>query len=347
MEKELERNGSGPCESPAISVIIPVHNGVRMLERCLEALSASLPVNHECIVVDDGSAEEVTHLAEHFGTRYVRVTGGPLGPAHARNAGAAAAKGAILFFIDADVVVRPDTLAKVAESLDGRQGIAAVFGSYDDSPATPDFISQFKNLFHHFVHQHGSEQAATFWSGCGAVRRDVFLEAGGFDDSRYARPCIEDIELGYRLRAAGHSILLDKSIQVKHLKKWTLSGMIKSDVFDRGIPWTLLILDRRHVPNDLNLRLTERLSAILLCAIMLDLGLLPFYHEMTAWPAVVGVCLIVLLNYRLYAFFARRRGIAFTFAALPMHLLYYLSSVFALIAGTGYYVLGGRMRRVA
>ena len=52
-------------------------------------------------------------------------------------------------------------------------GIAAVFGSYDDEPGAPNLVSQYRNLLHHFVHQTGRTEASTFWTGCGAVRRDA------------------------------------------------------------------------------------------------------------------------------------------------------------------------------
>ncbi len=84
----------------------------------------------------------------------------------------------------------------------------------------------------------------------------------GFDES-YERPAIEDIELGYRLRMAGRKVLLDKGLQVKHLKRWTFWGLVKTDVLDRGIPWTELILRDRCMPNDLNLELSQRVSVAL------------------------------------------------------------------------------------
>jgi hypothetical protein len=115
---------------------------------------------------------------------------------------------------------------------------------------------------HCFVHQTGHEQASTFWSGCGAMRRDVFLAHSGFDES-YARPAIEDIELGYRLYQAGHRMALDKNLRVKHLKKWTFWNLLKTDILDRGIPWTELILRDRNMPNDLNLQLSQRISVAL------------------------------------------------------------------------------------
>ena len=154
--------------------------------------------------------------------------------------------------MDSDVCVHPDTLERLRQDFQADPTLDALIGSYDASPASPDFLSQYKNLMHYFVHQHGRQDACTFWSGCGAIRRELFLEHAGFDES-YERPAVEDIELGYRLRKAGRKVLLDKGLQVKHLKRWTFWGLVKTDILDRGIPWTELILRDRRMPNDLNL----------------------------------------------------------------------------------------------
>jgi cellulose synthase/poly-beta-1,6-N-acetylglucosamine synthase-like glycosyltransferase len=143
--------------------------------------------------------------------------------------------------LDADVRVHPDTIRRVLWNFDCDPQLDAVIGSYDDSPGSEDFISLYKNLMHCFQHQHARQQACTFWSGCGAIRRDVFLAYSGFDQS-YRRPAIEDIELGYRLARGNRKLILDKTLQVKHLKRWTFWNLLKTDILDRGIPWTELIL---------------------------------------------------------------------------------------------------------
>src|SRR5690606_7533586 len=113
-----------------------------------------------------------------------------------------------------------------------------------------------------FVHQQGKEEAFTFWSGCGAIRRSVFDALGGYS-TEFRRPAIEDIELGARVRDAGGKILLAKDLQVKHLKKWTLKSILVTDVRDRGFPWSLLLAARREMPSDLNLTLSQRMSVAL------------------------------------------------------------------------------------
>jgi glycosyltransferase involved in cell wall biosynthesis len=245
-----------------ISVIIPVHNSAGHLRECLRSLSLSSVAPLECIVVDDCSTDDSAGVARQLGAT-VASTETRSGPARARNIGAKAARGEVLFFLDSDVCVRPDTLGRVAAAFSRDPDLDALIGSYDDAPGSEDFISQYKNLMHSFVHQRARQEACTFWSGCGAIRKAVFDEFGGFDES-YNRPSIEDIELGYRLYEAGRKLALDREIRVKHLKHWTFWGLVKTDIFHRGIPWTELILRDRHMPNDLNVHLSQRVSVALM-----------------------------------------------------------------------------------
>lgn len=247
--------------SATVSVVIPVYNSARYLRVCLEHWTRSSVRPLEILVADDGSTDDSAAVAREFGLRVVSVIERS-GPSRARNLAAQQALGDILFFVDADVAVHPDTLHLVIRDFDADPELDALIGSYDDSPADPDFVSQYKNLMHCFVHQKGRHEASTFWGGCGAIRRSVFLEHSGFSES-YGRPAVEDIELGYRLKAAGRKLLLDPDIQVKHLKRWTFWGLIRSDILDRGIPWTELILRERSMPNDLNLELSQRVSVAL------------------------------------------------------------------------------------
>jgi GT2 family glycosyltransferase len=265
--------------------------------------------------VDDCSTDDSAELANATGAIVLRTPVNS-GPARARNLGARSAKSDIVFFIDSDVCVHPETIARVCDAFETDTSLDAVIGAYDDTPDSRKFLSQYRNLMHCFVHRSGSREAFTFWSGCGAIRRDVFLQAGGFDE-RYTRPSIEDIELGYRVVAGGGRILLRPDIEVKHLKRWTLWQIIKTDVFDRGIPWTELILRHRHMPNDLNLQVSQRLSVILVYVL---LGLTIIGH---VYLGTAVLLLVVALNLEFYSFLANRRGYPFALAAIPFHLLYH------------------------
>jgi glycosyltransferase involved in cell wall biosynthesis len=276
---------------PTVTVIIPVYNAETMLRTCLEHLTGSGYPNLECIVVDDGSTDSSAAVALEFGAKVLR-TAGRFGPARARNLGAKNAKGNILFFMDSDVCAYPDTVQKIAAHFADPE-LDAVIGSYDESPGCKDFLSQYRNLMHCFVHQNGRRTATTFWSGCGAIRRSVFLEFGGFDES-YKRPAIEDIELGYRLSRQHRKIVLDKTIVVKHLKRWTFWGLVTTDIFDRGIPWTELILRDRFLPNDLNLQVTQRISVALIFVIFgMSLALAIYWKGYFLTPLFTALFLIL------------------------------------------------------
>lgn len=311
---------------PLISIIIPVYNAADTLGACLEAIYTSTYRDFECLVADDGSWDESPDIAAEKGARVVSIAGRQ-GPAYARNVAAESAHGEILLFIDADVCIQAGTVAQVVKAFAEDPKLDALIGSYDDDPAASNFVSQYKNLMHCFVHQQAKRRASTFWTGCGAIRRSVFVASGGFD-IRYKRPSTEDIELGARLIHAGHKIELEPSLTVKHLKHWTLMGLLESDIRDRAIPWTLVMLRERHIPNDLNVQWSQRVSVAL---VYLALSTVLVY-----WPVTVGLtALVMALNQRFYRFLAQRRGVFFALGAVPLHLLYFIYSGAAFLAACG------------
>ncbi|MDE3091898.1 MAG: glycosyltransferase family 2 protein, partial [Chloroflexota bacterium] len=246
--------------SASITVIIPVHNGGENLQLCLHALSASTRPADEVIVVDDTSTDQSASIARSFHAQVVSLTDGPHGPAVARNRGAAIARGELLIFLDADVLAHSDTLGLYEKYFAENPEISAIFGSYDENPPGHRFVSRYKNLLHHYTHQHSQREASTFWAGCGGIRRKILAQIGGFSES-YLRPSIEDIELGGRLRRASCRVWLCNDIRVTHLKNWTLKSMLISDIRDRAIPWTRLILQQGRLPTDLSLDNKNRLGA--------------------------------------------------------------------------------------
>ncbi len=310
---------------PFISVIVPVYNGANFLPRCLDALSASDYPSFEILVADDGSTDGGAELASKRGAAVLPCKHRRAGPAAARNLAAKNAAGEILLFVDADVVVRKETLSLFAAAFAVNQGISAAFGSYDNSPFERNFLSQYRNLLHHFVHQTSSREASTFWAGLGAIRRADFLAVGGFDAERFAVPSIEDIELGARLRKSGRRILLAPEIQAKHLKKWTAVSILKTDIFCRALPWSKLILTEHGLINDLNLKTSDRASALLVAA-SLALTPLLFRQPLAIFLIASLLLLLLYLNRRIFRFFSQRKGFLFAVLVFPWQFLYFLYS---------------------
>jgi glycosyltransferase involved in cell wall biosynthesis len=328
---------------PALSAIVPARNAAATLARCLDALTGQASdgsARVEIIVVDDCSADETVYIASRYNVRLVKLAR-HFGPSAARNRGAEIARAPVLFFLDADVVLAPGALAR-AEAAIALPGVGAVIGSYDDDPAARTIVSRFKNLAHHHFHQRSRPEAATFWSGCGLIRRDIFAAAGGFDEDRRT---VEDIELGYRMVAQGVRIVLDPGLQVKHLKQWTLRSLLGTDVLRRAIPWTLLWLEGRRFPDDLNFSADQRIAAIVALALALSVVVAPFMFQ--AW-FLVGA-LVVLgswLNRDLYRLLFRKGGLWFAINGFLLQQLYYLYSLFGLATGVAIFVARSFTRRV-
>jgi len=323
---------------PFLSVIVPAHQGARVLRQSLAALRASdLPSRlWELIVVDDASTDETSLVAAEYADTLVRLACKPRGPAYARNRGAEAARGDILVFIDADVCVHHDTLRRFADLFRSETTVAAAFGSYDARPPALGIVSQFRNLMHHYVHHRNPGDAETFWAGCGAVRRDAFFDVGGFNEWHYPRPQIEDIELGRRLRMRGHRIVLRPEIQGAHLKRWTFRNGIVTDFRHRGVPWMWLILAEGPNPagGALNLRAVEKICTALVGFMIAALATAAFLRStLPLTAAAAALAGVLALNHDFYRFFIRTRGPLFALAVIPLHLAYYTISGIAVFAG--------------
>ena len=315
----------GTPAAPAITVVMPVYNGAATLRQSLAPLLTMRAGGEiaEIIVVDDGSDDAGPAIARAASVT-VLGSGGRLGPGGARNVGAASARGDVLWFVDADVVVHADGARVLAGALRSSDA-AAVFGSYDDDPPAPNFFSQYKNLVHAYQHLQAGGDVDTFWAGCGAVTRTAFADAGGFDASKYPYSSIEDIELGWRLRRRGLRIHLEPALSAKHLKVWRLPNLLYTEIFRRALPWSRLMVAQRWWPRSLNMSLGERFRAALAICSLLTLlaaaaGLAP------PWLAVASCAAAALANHRLFSYFRRRRGILFAMGGVLYHQVYYLYS---------------------
>jgi glycosyltransferase involved in cell wall biosynthesis len=202
-----------------MSVVVPVYNGCATLERCIEAVLASGWDDRELIVVDDGSTDGSAELALRHPVFLLRFDRNR-GAAAARNGGARLARGEILFFLDADVVVEPDTLGRVVASFAGAPGASALFCSFQPHTPAANFVSAYKNLRHHYTHQTAERDAATFCSATSRMSTSAPASTG---------------------RATGSC-------------SYSLWRLARSDVVGRAIPWTRLMLRHGVFRADLNTR---------------------------------------------------------------------------------------------
>jgi hypothetical protein len=283
-----------------LSVVVPATDEPPTLSRCVDALERGIDEGDELIVVTAPSE---------------------LSASEARNAGVSGSTGDVVVFVDADVVVHEDALARVRRAFEDDPDLTALHGSYDDTPDDRRTVSAFRNLLHHHVHQSHAGPAETFWSGLGAVRRGPFLAIGGFDGDRYPLPSIEDIQ------AAGGHLRLDPTIQGTHLKRWTLRTMVWTDLVRRGIPWVALQARTRRVATTLNMGWTHRVSALLIATAIVAL--------ITGAIGVAAGALAstVVLNRTFYGLLIRQLGVRAGLAGVTLHWLHQLIAVVSVPLG--------------
>jgi GT2 family glycosyltransferase len=221
---------------------MPVYNAEMTLAECLTRLCNSSFGDFEIVLVDDGSTDQTRAIAANFPVRVV-PTAGRVGPAAARNLGAQAAEGDLIFFIDSDVMVRPDTVSRIVTAFECRD-LEGVIGVQAADMRHRDLVSQYKNLWMRWSYSRKTGDVGLFYTTAAAIRRDAFLRAGGFDQS-YGNPNVEDNAFGQKLAQLGIRVRVDPQLEVEHVKRYSLAGLLRTD-FLRAMSLTRLALRERH-----------------------------------------------------------------------------------------------------
>ena len=315
MQVSRSESGRPPGSAITLAAVVPATDRPATLERCLAALRAGVRTPDETIVQEDPPGA---------------------GPAAARNLAVRRCEAEVLVFVDSDVEVHADALREIEQRFAADPDLAAVFGAYDDDPAHPGLTSRYRNLLHHHVHSQAAGEAETFWAGLGAVRREAFAAAGGFDADRFPEPSVEDVELGMRLRRRGAKILLDPRIRGRHLKGWTPLSMTGTDFARRGVPWTRLLLREGEESTALNLSWGRR-AAVANSVVLL--GALLARRPRLAAAALLGD---LALNRGLYALLARRGGAPLLLAGVGLHQLHQLTAAASVPAALALHALEER-----
>ena len=242
LPKPDSRRPTAECRLPrSASVIVPAYNSARTIGGCVEALGrqAWLPPSYEVIVVDDGSTDDTADRAAGAGARVLRQPN--QGPAAARNQGARAASGEILLFTDADCVPQPDWVLRMLEPFADPliQGTKGVYVS-DQAELVARFVQlEYEDKYRRMAREEWIDFVDTYSA---AYRRDLFLEAGGFDTS-FPGASVEDQELSFRLAEAGHRMVFVPRAVVRHSHAADLRTYLRKK-FRIGF-WKVLV-HRRH-----------------------------------------------------------------------------------------------------
>ncbi len=213
---------------PRISVVIPAYARPQRLAACLQALAASdFPkADFEVVVVDDGSPEPLAPHVEQYrpALALTVLRQANAGPAAARNAGAAAASGALLAFTDDDCLPEPGWIGALAAALEQAPDALAGGAVLNALPGNI-FATASQELVDFLYEWFGAEagEAPFFTSNNIGCHRDRFLALGGFDES-FPLAAAEDREFGLRWRARGGRLRFAPGARVGHAHKLDLAG---------------------------------------------------------------------------------------------------------------------------
>ena len=280
-----------------LSFIVPVRNDAARLTRCLRSIRAAALEGPavEIVVADNGSTDGSAEVGLRFGARVLSLPGRKVSAL--RNRAAAAARGDVLGFVDADNEIGPDWISAALEDLAG--GVAAA-----GAPSSPPTDGTSVQRAYDLLREHPKTIQETEWLGSGnmAVRHAEFTQIGGFDET--LETC-EDVDLCLRLRQRGVRILADPRMHSVHLgDPATLMNLFRGELW-RGRD-NLRVSWRR--PRSARAMISAGISMLALAgavALLAGLVLLPVTG---VWPAAFGAAALAgVIGLRAFRMWRRRR----------------------------------------
>jgi glycosyltransferase involved in cell wall biosynthesis len=314
--------------APFISVVIPNHNGEKTIGPCLEAALASTYPNFELVVVDDCSSDGSAAVIENYPCRLIQLQEHG-GASVARNAGASNSRGGVLFFIDADCLLQPDTLTRVSAAYTEYGPETIIGGTYTLLPFDQDFFSAFQSVYIHYSETKSAGDPDYIATHAMIIGKKTFSNCGGFKED--FMPILEDVEFSHRLKKSGYILIMDPTILVQHIFNFSFIKSMRNAIRKTKY-WSIYSMQNKDLLADSGTASREFKFNVLACfANLLLLVLLPF---MSVAP-VLGLIVLIAsanlsLNRKLIRAFGKARGPAFAFFAL----LYY-TCVYPFAVGIG------------
>jgi GT2 family glycosyltransferase len=215
-------------EEIALSFIVVNRNGEEIFPACLDSVfSQELEEPFEVIVVDDASTDgSVGLVRKSYPRARLVVQGRNSGPAAAKNAGAAVARGRVLAFLDNDVVLEEGWARSMLLALDSDPGAGAgashlmLEGSDTYLNSTGGLVNLLGYAWERGIYLPDSKtyslnrEVAYACSAAMAVKRDVFEQLGGFDPSYFY--LYEDVDLGWRMNILGYRVIYVPEARARH-----------------------------------------------------------------------------------------------------------------------------------
>lgn len=326
---------------PFISIIIPNYNGAATIEKCLQAAFASDYDNFEVVVIDDCSTDKSIEIISRFPCLLIRLESNQ-GAARARNIGARNSGGDILFFTDADCLLKQDALAIAAKTISRAGTGVIVGGTYTKIPYDRKFFSIFQSVYIHYSELKNREDPDYIATHALVIERRLFERSGGFPED--FMPILEDVAFSHGLRKAGGKLIMEPRLQVEHIFNYSFIGSIKN-AFRKSKYWTAYSLTNKDILSDSGTASWELKTTVLSCLVIwifLVIG-----HFVQRYSFLYASCAVfwvnIVFNRKLLMTFYETRGLSFTIlAALYYTMLYPIPVGAGAVSGMMMHVSGKR-----
>jgi GT2 family glycosyltransferase len=233
-----------------VSVVVLTWNGRRWLDRCLTSILQLDPAPHEVVLVDNASTDDsVSYVREAFPSVRVLQLQRNLGYSGGNNAGARAASGQYLAFVNNDTELDSRWLGELFKAIERDEGIGLATSRvvFMEAPDTIDSAGDgYLRCGGAYKRRHGARVDRELgneevFGACGAgfvVRRELFTALGGFDEDFFM--VYEDVDLSYRARLAGARCVYVPSAVVRHAGSGSIGATSPAQVFygQRNLEWT-------------------------------------------------------------------------------------------------------------
>lgn len=311
-----------------ISIVIPTYNAAKFMPALLDSIFKQSVEDMEVLIVDDCSTDNTVEIAQKYPVKVIRLEINS-GPAKARNIGVKAAKGDIIFFLDADVIVLDGTLNAVKEHFEKDPSAKCVIGICSTEPLNEGFVPRYMAMFE-YIHLIGTkdDKVSVFAPRCGAIRKDFFMEIGMYNES-YKGADVEDFELA-RMVNKTDPIILNKKMLVRH--QFADFKQAMRNYFKRTVMWVHLFFKEKKLDNAGPTAPSNGIAAV--CAflsffILLFMPLFPIAKNIFIFLLIV----FLLSNMKWWNFMRKEAGFLFAVKALFLNYLLGINIVTAAIYG--------------
>ncbi len=307
-----------------VSIVIPTYNSKKTISKCLDPIIKIKDIDIEIIVVDDLSDDKTLSIAKKYPINIIELEENK-GPANARYIGEKKAKNDIIVFIDSDIVIVENTIRRIITGFEDNSDISAIVGLFSKKHPNNDFYSNYKNLYMNYIFNKCSTEIDFLFGSIFAIKKGL-LEMPDIS-KRFG----EDTESGLRLNKRGHKIILDKDLEVIHLKQYDLQSILRND-YIISYHFTRIFLGKKgwrefgKKKRFSHARMSQILSIPLAYLIIISLAIFPKVSAL--------LFLVYIYSYRdFFTFLYREKGLSFVLKSILFTLLDLITMGVGIISG--------------